>query len=117
MEVSLKQKYTQYYSKFVATLPMDNTKFLDSLQEVGLFLEGTYDMVTAKPTAASRASEFLKCNIEPGFFLNDNSNESLDKLLKIMARSEFPKQKNLAELFGYSKSLLCMGVCSKDFIS
>jgi len=108
MEGTLKQKYTQYYSKFVAALPMDDHKFLARLQEVGLFPGDTYGMVTARPTSAARASEFLRSNIDTGFFLNDNTNESLDKLLMIMAESEFPNPRALAGVFGYGKSLLCM---------
>jgi len=108
MAVSLRQKYTQYYSKFIEALPMNDIKFLASLREAGLFPGNTYDKVTSKPTPAERAEEFLRSNIQSGFFLDDNTNDSLDKLFKIMARSEYPNPKALARLFGYGKSLLSM---------
>lgn len=106
MPETIKKKYLNFLPKFVSILPMNDAMFCAGLATAGLFPGNTFVVVTVQQTREERALKFLRECIEPGFFMDDNSNDSLDRLLSVMEESYFEHVKDLAKQFKNCKWLL-----------
>jgi len=103
MSETLKQKYLDFLPKFISTLPMNDAIFCAGLATANLFPGDTFVTVTIQRTRPERALKFLIECIEPGFLMDNNKNDLLDRLLLVMEKSYFQHVQDLAKQFKNGK--------------
>ena len=83
----MKDVYTDYYSKLIIVLPMNDPIFIAKLY-ASQFLPGdAKEAVAARVTRAEKATFFLDNHIKNGFD-DDGSNPLFLDLLKLMEKSD-----------------------------
>ena len=92
---SMKQLYTDYYTKLVRVLPMNDALFMAHLYSSQFLPGDAKESVAARTTRAEKASFFLDNYIEKGFE-DDGSNPLFLELLKLMQRSDNLTLKSVA---------------------
>ena len=96
---TLEKKFNRLLPEFLTAVPMDDTKFISTLQSGGMFPGDTKGYVTRQRTEAEKVSAYLNRCIEPAFSDNGKSNEPLRKLLVKMKQSGYPAAIKLVKQF------------------
>ena len=99
MAQTLQQRFQKFYPDFMKVLPMDDVMFLATLMSADLLPGESRSYVSAQKTRAEKADEFLRRVIQPGFAIDVDTNELLDKLLLKMKESDYEPAKKLVEEF------------------
>ena len=82
---------------------MNDAIFCAGLATANLFPGDTFVTVTIQRTRPERALKFLIECIEPGFLMDNNKNDLLDRLLLVMEKSYFQHVQDLAKQFKNGK--------------
>ena len=115
--MSTSEVFIEFYDELVATLPMDDSRFVAKLFTHKLFPGNLKQRIKAKQTVEDKATYFLDHGIEPGVSVENS--ESFSKLLELMGKSGNITLRTLANkiktaLFSTSghNSLCSYTVCS-----
>ena len=92
--MSTSEVFTEHYAELVATLPMDDSRFVAKLFIYKLLPGNLKQRIEEKQTVEDKATFFLDHAIKPGVSV-DNS-ESFSKLLELMGKSGNITLKTLA---------------------
>ena len=84
---SMRQLYTDYYTKLVRVLPMNDALFMAHLYSSQFLPGDAKETIAARATRADKASCFLDRYIVAGFEVDEN-NPLFVKLLDVMEKSD-----------------------------
>ena len=92
--MSTREVFIEFYDELMATLPMDDSRFVAKLFTHKLFPGNLKQRIEAKQTVEDKAMYFLDHGIEPGVSVENS--ESFSKLLELMGKSGNITLKTLA---------------------